>query len=190
MPELYAIVGLGNPGLKYAHTRHNLGFITLDRFAEKEGIKITKNRFLSLTGEAFFGGKKLLLAKPQTFMNNSGEAVRQLTAYYAVPHDHLLLLYDDIDIPEGTLRIRKGGSAGTHNGMRSVIRLLGYDDFPRIRIGIGRERQGDLVSYVIGGFSKEEKPLLEESVDRAAEAIRTWLEEGIDAAMNRYNGKL
>ncbi len=184
---MLVIVGLGNPGKKYANTRHNMGFITLDRFAEKHNTTIEKVKFRSLVGELSLAGQKVLLVKPQTFMNLSGEAVRDIAHFYKIDPKDLLVIYDDIDIPTGSVRIRSAGSAGTHNGMRSVVTQLGSDRFPRIRIGIGSDQKGDLVDFVIGGFRKEEVPLLEEAVDRAVDAIDCFIREGIDIAMNRYN---
>lgn len=186
---MYIIVGLGNPGRKYANTRHNLGYITVDRFAEKHNIKIEKSKFKSLVGEGIVAGQKVLLVKPETYMNNSGEAVRDVMDFYKVDTENLIVIYDDIDLPTGTVRIRKSGSAGTHNGMRSVVYQLNDDSFPRIRIGIGRDERIDLINYVTGGFTKEEVAPLEAAVDTAVSAIVSYLEEGIDIAMNKYNKK-
>lgn len=184
---MFVIVGLGNPGKQYANTRHNLGFITIDRFAERHGISVSKIKFKSLIGEADISGKKVLLVKPQTYMNLSGEAVREVVRFYKVAASDLVVVYDDVDIPEGTIRIRSAGSAGTHNGMRSVVCQLATDRFPRIRIGIGREDRGELVNHVIGGVTKDEVPILEEQIDIAADALECFIERGIDIAMNRYN---
>ena len=184
---MYIICGLGNPGKKYENTRHNLGFITVDRLAERCNISIKKSKFKSLIWEGSLENQKVVIVKPQTFMNNCGEAIREVMDFYKVPTENLLIIYDDIDIPLGTVRIRTGGSAGTHNGMRSVIYMLGDDSFPRIRIGIGGERKGDLVDYVIGGFSKDEVKPLEEACDKAVDAVLCYIREGINIAMNRYN---
>ena len=190
---MYLIVGLGNPGKKYELTRHNMGFLTVERLAEKEGIRISKAKFKSLIGEGNIGGEKVVLLKPQTYMNLSGEAVREAAAYYKVDHDKLMVIYDDIDIPLGSLRIRKSGSAGTHNGMKSVIYQLGFDDFPRMRIGIGdRDKANDnekkdLISHVIGKISEEEKVILRETIDSGVEALKAYITDGIDLAMNRFN---
>ena len=184
---MYIIAGLGNPGKKYENTRHNIGFITLDVIAEKLDVKVNRIKFRSLVGEASFSGRKVILVKPQTYMNLSGEALREVMNFYKIPADHLIVIYDDIDIPTGTLRIRKKGSAGTHNGMRNIVYQLNDDGFPRIRIGMGRERRSDLRDFVTGGFTKEEKPLLEEAVTKAADAALCIISEGIDRAMNRYN---
>lgn len=186
---MYILVGLGNPGRRYEQTKHNIGFITLDFLAEKHGIKINKIKHKALVGEGMISGQKVLLVKPQTYMNLSGNCVREVVAYYKPDMEKLIVVYDDIDIPKGSLRIRKKGSAGTHNGMRSIIYDLQEDGFPRVRIGIGGERRMRLADYVTSGFRKEEKRLMEESVVRAACALECILTEGIDAAMNEYNGK-
>lgn len=187
--ETFIIAGLGNPGRKYENTRHNLGFITVDKIAEDNDISVKKIKFKSLVGEGVIGSDKVILMKPQTFMNNSGEALREIVNFYKVPPENLIVIYDDFDIPIGSIRVRKFGSAGTHNGMRSVIRLLGFDNFPRIRIGIDSTIKNDLIDFVTGGFRKEEVPLLEEAVTNGAAAAETIVTKGIDLAMNRYNTK-
>lgn len=187
--ELYVVVGLGNPGPKYENTRHNLGFLTIDKIAENNNISVKKLKFKSLIGEGRIGGNKVILVKPQTYMNNSGEAVREISQFYKIPVENLIIIYDDFDIELGSVRIRKFGSAGTHNGMRSIVRLLGSDQFPRIRIGIGSGGKADLVNFVTGGFRKEEVPLLEEAVITGAVSVETIINGGIDLAMNRYNKK-
>lgn len=184
---MYIIAGLGNPGRKYENTRHNIGFIALDLLAERNDIKINKLKHKALVGEGRISGQKVLLVKPQTYMNLSGQSLREVMAYYKEDIEHLIVIYDDIDIPEGTIRIRKKGSAGTHNGMRSIVYDLASDQFPRIRIGMGAERKSDLKDFVLGGFSKEEKGLLEEAVERAALAAERIVEKGIEKAMNEYN---
>jgi len=186
---MYVIVGLGNPGRKYEQTRHNIGFITLDQFAQKHGIKINRLKHKALIGEGQIAGEKVVLVKPQTFMNLSGNSVREVFSYYKPDLQNLILIYDDVDLPTGKLRIRKNGSAGTHNGMRSVIYDLGADGFPRIRIGIGSSQQMELADFVTGGFRKEEKEVMEAGVLRAVAALNCILESGIDAAMNEYNRK-
>jgi len=187
--ETFIIAGLGNPGRKYENTRHNLGFITVDKIAEDNDISVKKIKFKSLVGEGVIGNDKVILMKPQTFMNNSGEALREIVNFYKVPPENLIVIYDDFDIPIGSIRVRKFGSAGTHNGMRSVIRLLGFDNFPRIRIGIDSTIKNELIDFVTGGFRKEEVPLLEEAVTNGAAAAETIVTKGIDLAMNRYNTK-
>ena len=184
---MYIIVGLGNPGRKYENTRHNMGFIAVDLLGEKYGIKIDKIKFKALVGEGRIAGQKVLLVKPQTFMNLSGQSVVEVMHFYKEEIENLIVIYDDIDIPTGSIRLRKKGSAGTHNGMRNIVYLLGEDGFPRIRVGIGSEKKVDLVSYVIGGVSKGEKELLEEALTRAADAAACIVEKGIDKAMNEYN---
>ena len=184
---MHIIVGLGNPGRKYENTRHNLGFITVDRLAEEHGITFRKSRHKALIGEGNISGQKVMLVKPQTFMNLSGEAVRAVMDYYKEPVENLLVIYDDVDIPVGTVRMRKKGGAGTHNGMRSVVSLLGEDEFARIRIGIGTEDGRDLVGHVLGGFTPEEVEPLREAVLTAVSAVECMLAKGIDIAMNEYN---
>ena len=186
---MYVIAGLGNPGKKYAQTRHNMGFITVDQLAEKHNIKVDKLKFKALVGEGRIAGQKVLLVKPQTYMNLSGESIREVMHFYKLEPEQLIVIYDDIDLEAGSLRIRKFGSAGTHNGMRSVVYQLQSDRFPRIRVGIGSQKKGDLVDFVIGGFSKEEVPVLEEAVTKAVCALECILEDGIDKAMNQYNTK-
>ncbi|MCI8285040.1 MAG: aminoacyl-tRNA hydrolase [Firmicutes bacterium] len=183
------IVGLGNPGREYENTKHNVGFLTVDILAEKLGIKVNKIKFKGLIGEGFIGGEKVILVKPQTYMNLSGNCVREVLAFYKAEPSDMIVIYDDIDIPLGTLRIRKKGSAGTHNGMRSVIYDIQSDNFPRIRIGIGSEHKGDLVNYVISGFSGEAKDEIEKTILRAADAAICMVENGIDKAMGEYNTK-
>ena len=184
---MYIIAGLGNPGKKYENTRHNMGFIACDLLAEKYDIKMNKLRFKALTGEGRIAGQKVLLLKPQTYMNLSGESARQALEYYREEPSHLIVIYDDIDLPTGMIRLRKKGSAGTHNGMRNVVYQIQSEDFPRIRIGIGSGRRGDLVDYVIGAVAKDEKELLEDALKRAADAAACIVEKGIEKAMNEYN---
>ena len=184
---MYIIAGLGNPGKQYENTRHNLGFITVDQLAEKLGVTVNKIKFKSLIGETRIGTEKVVLLKPQTFMNNSGEALREAIDFYKVGPENLMVIYDDIDIPTGRIRIRQSGSGGTHNGMRSILSHLDSDTFPRIRIGIGCEDRGELMDYVLGGFTKVEVEPLEKACIKAAEAAICYVEYGIDIAMNRYN---
>lgn len=186
---MYIIVGLGNPGKQYEQTRHNMGFITIDQLADKHSISVTKLKFKALVGEGYFGTKKVMLVKPQTYMNLSGQSIREIMTYYKEDIENLIVIYDDIDLEPGKLRIRGKGSAGTHNGMRSIISELQEDGFPRIRLGIGKNPQIPLDKFVLGGFTKEEKPLLEESVTKAIQAIECYVQEGINAAMNAYNEK-
>lgn len=184
---MYVIVGLGNPGKKYENTRHNMGFITVDVIADMLNTKVDKIKFKALVGETNFSGQKVLLVKPQTYMNLSGQSVREVMNFYKVPDENLIVIYDDIDIATGKIRVRKAGSAGTHNGMRDIVYQLQSDRFPRIRVGIGSDKKHDLKSFVTGGFSKEEKPLLEDAVMRSAKAALAIISDGIDKAMNEYN---
>ncbi len=184
---MHIIVGLGNPGKRYEQTRHNIGFLTVDKIAEELGVKIDKIKFQSLVGEASFSGQKIVLVKPQTYMNLSGRAVREIMHFYKLPIENLTVIYDDIDIERGKIRVRKTGSAGTHNGMRDIIYQLQDDRFARIRVGIGTQRRGTLADFVTGGFSKEEIPVLEEAVMRAAKAALAIVSDGIEKAMNEYN---
>lgn len=184
---MFIIAGLGNPGKKYENTRHNMGFLTIDRLAEKYNIRTDKIKFKSLVGEGRIAGQKVVLIKPQTYMNLSGEAIREVMAFYKLEPENLIVIYDDLDIPTGSLRIRKSGSAGTHNGMKSVVYQLQSDQFPRIRIGIGSDRRGDIIDFVVGNVSSEEKAVLEETIDQSVKAIECIIAEDIDMAMNRYN---
>lgn len=184
---MYIIAGLGNPGKKYENTRHNMGFLTIDLLAEEYDIKVDKLKFKSLVGEGRIAGQRVLLMKPQTYMNLSGEAIREAVNFYKIDPEELIVIYDDIDIPTGTFRIRKKGSAGTHNGMRSVVYQIQSDQFPRIRVGIGSEKKVDLINYVTGGVSRGEKELLEDALTKSAKAAACIIEKGIDKAMNEYN---
>ena len=186
--KMFVIAGLGNPGAKFANTKHNLGFVAVDLLAGRHGIGVKRLRHKALVGEGFISGKKVLLVKPQTYMNESGQSVRDAVRYYGVAMENLFLVYDDVDIPAGTLRIRKRGSAGSHNGMKSVIYLLEDDGFPRFRIGIGGDMGPlSLRDYVLSGFSGEQMDPMRAAVSGCADAIETALSEGIDAAMLRYN---
>ncbi|MDO4754074.1 MAG: aminoacyl-tRNA hydrolase [Bacillota bacterium] len=185
---MFLIVGLGNPGKRFDLTRHNAGFLALDLLAERLGTKINKIKFQSLIGEAQFGGEKLVLMKPQTFMNLSGEAVRAAAEYYKIPSEHIIVIYDDIDIAFGSLRLRPKGSAGTHNGMRNILYQLETEHFPRVRIGIKGDRRGaELHEYVLSRFAKEDERTLKEVLKCAADAALAIVEEGVDSAMNRFN---
>ena len=187
---MYYIVGLGNPGLKYENTRHNAGFITIDYLARKYDIDVRKIKFKSLIGQGVISGQKIMLVKPQTYMNNSGEALREIFNYFDFDHDKLIVIYDDIDIDFGSIRIRKKGSAGTHNGMKSIIYNLKFDDFPRIKVSVGKTPEYmDLANFVLSGFSKEEAKIIEDEVILAGDAIKMIIEEGIEKAMSIYNSK-
>ena len=183
------IAGLGNPGKEYENTKHNVGFLTIDILAEKYDIQVNKIKFKGLVGEGMIGTEKVILVKPQTYMNLSGQCIREIVAFYKLDMEDLVVIYDDIDLPMGNLRIRKKGSAGTHNGMRSIIYDLQDDGFPRVRVGIGGERKGDLANYVISGFSGDDRKLIEEAIVKAADAVTCLVEDGIDRAMVDYNTK-
>ena len=184
---MYVIAGLGNPGKKYEDTRHNMGFLVLDEFAKNHGISLTKIKHKALVGEGRIWGEKVLLVKPQTYMNLSGESLREVVSYYDVPMNNLIVVYDDLDLETGALRIRKKGSSGSHNGMKSVIYQLQSDAFPRIRIGIGASDGEDWKDFVTGKVSQKEAGILAETIKKAAESIDCILKDGIDIAMNRYN---
>jgi len=189
MQEPYAIIGLGNPGPRYARNRHNVGFICLDSFAQTHGFswKPDAKRAADL-GQGNLKGKKTYLVKPVTFMNLSGESARKVLAYYQIPMTNLLVIYDDVDIPFGKLRFRPSGSAGSHNGMKSMVVELGTDQFARLRIGVGEPPpEWDIQDYVLGNFSKTEEPQLEKIIDTAVEAVSFWMSKGTEAAMNQYN---
>ncbi len=183
--DIYLIVGLGNPGDKYAHTRHNAGFEVTDLLEAKLGVKLRK-KMLQPWAEAEWtdGKKKIVLCRPLTFMNNSGQAVKRLMDRYRVPPERVMIIYDDIDLPPGRVRVRAGGGPGTHNGMRSIVGETETQAFPRIRVGTGDRPQGeDLVNWVLGHYSAEEKPRMEEAFRTAAECAMEWADKGTDAAM-------
>ena len=185
---MYFIVGLGNPGRQYENTRHNIGFLTIDYLANKHNIDVKKSKFKSLYGQGEIFGQKVMLIKPQTYMNNSGEALRELRNFYKFEEDELIVIVDDIDIDFGKIRIKKKGSAGTHNGMKSIIYQLQYDTFPRIKVAVGKKPEYmDLANFVLSGFSEKEVEIIREEIKLATEAIETLLESGIDKAMNKFN---
>ena len=182
------IAGLGNPGPKYAANRHNVGFRCVERLGSALGLAFDKRQKQARIAMGDLTGRRVILAKPQTFMNESGRAVVPLVRFYNVQLEHLLVVYDDLDLPLGTLRLRPGGGSGGHNGMRSIIEHLGTQDFARLRVGIGRPPgRMDPAAYVLQDFSADEGPLLEETLERALTAIETWLRGGIDAAMTWHN---
>lgn len=186
---MFVIAGLGNPGKKYENTRHNMGFLVIDRLAEKNDIKVNKIKHKSLVGDGFISGQKALLVKPQTYMNLSGEAIREIVDYYDIDMEDLIVIYDDFDIELGYIRIRKKGSSGSHNGMKSIIQHIHSQDFPRVRIGIGNSGKADWKDFVLGRMGSDEKKAIENAVEKAADAIMCILEKGIDKAMNEYNIK-
>lgn len=188
---MFIIVGLGNPGKEYENTRHNAGFNSLDVLAGKYNISIREAEHKALVGKGYIEGQKVILVKPQTYMNNSGEAVREITDYYKVdPESELIVLYDDISLPVGTLRIRDKGSAGGHNGIKSLIQHLGTQVFLRIKVGVGDKiPEMDLVNHVLGHFSKDDAEVMKESFTKAAQATVMMLGGDIEKAMNIYNTK-
>lgn len=186
---MYIITGLGNPGDKYARTRHNAGFITVNVLAKRHDIKFKKSKFKALIGEGTIHSKKILLVKPETYMNLSGESVQAIMNFYKAKSQDLSVIYDDVDLPVGHIRIRKQGSAGTHNGMRNIIYMYGKDDFARFRIGIKSDHPvGNLADFVISDFSKAEIPIVAEAMEKCADAVEEMILNGIDSAMNKYNG--
>lgn len=186
---MYIVAGLGNPTSQYRGTRHNVGFDVVDEIAGKHGISMETLKFKALCGKGIIGGEKVLLMKPQTYMNNSGEALREAADFYKVDKNkEIIIIYDDISLAEGQLRIRSKGSAGGHNGMKSIIAHLGTDGFTRIRVGIGAKPAGmDLADYVLGRFSAMQKVDVEQGIRDGAEALEWILEKDIQAAMNRFN---
>jgi len=188
-PVEYIIAGLGNPGAEYEYTRHNAGFLAVDRIAEKLGVKVNRVKFKSYTGEGTLAGKKILLLKPATFMNKSGEAITEALGFYKLPVGHLLVLVDDIALPTGAMRIRGSGSDGGQKGLRSIIYLTGEDTFPRIRIGVGAKphQDADLRSWVLTRFSKEEGELLGPIFEQTLAAAEMIVSGDIEGAMSRYN---
>ena len=187
---MYLIAGLGNPTREYEKTRHNVGFEAIDILADKAGTTVTEKKHKALYGKGYIGGQKVILAKPQTYMNLSGESIREIADFYKIEPDNIIILCDDINLSEGQLRIRLKGSAGGHNGLKNIISHLGTQEFPRIRIGVGEKPRGmDLADYVLGRFPKEQQAVMEEAYRDAAEAACMMIEDGADAAMNHYNRK-
>jgi PTH1 family peptidyl-tRNA hydrolase len=187
---VYIIVGLGNPGKKYDITRHNIGFEVIDELAREHQIKINKSKFKSLVGEGFIGSEKVLLMKPQTYMNLSGQAVMKALDFYKVPIENLIVIYDDIDVEFAKIRIRKKGSGGSHNGMRNIIYLLQDDQFPRVRMGVGRPHPNQpLADYVLQRFTKKEQEEMIPVVQDSVQAIEVMVRQDVDLAMNRFNKK-
>lgn len=185
---MYLIIGLGNPESDYSKTRHNMGFNVINKISEKFDIKVNKTKFKALYGTGIIHGEKVVLVKPQTFMNLSGEAVQEFVNFYKIEEDKILVIYDDIDTQPGKIRIRKSGGPGTHNGMKSVVNCLNSENFARVRVGIGMpEFKGDLINYVIGHIPEEEYEELEKGVTIAAEAVESIVKIGIDKTMNSYN---
>ncbi len=185
----WLVVGLGNPGSKYENTRHNMGFMAVDLLGEQEHFSCTKVRFKALTATCELGGEKVLVMKPQTYMNLSGESVGEAARFYKIPPEHVLVISDDISLPVGKLRIRAGGSAGGHNGLKNIIQHLGTDQFPRIKVGVGSPQQAgcEVVDWVIGKPLGGDEKVLQEVLAKAAQAVSVVIEQGSDKAMNRFN---
>lgn len=188
---MYLIAGLGNPGKQYEMTRHNIGFHTIDYIAEQAGIKIKKLKYKAIYGEGEIGGERVFLVKPQTYMNLSGESIAEFVKFFKIPIQNVIIISDDIALDTGRIRIRPKGSAGGHNGLKSIIYMLNSDEFVRVRIGVGEPSHKDyeLADYVLGRFSKDEIPILEKSIMRADEAVKEIMKNGYQSAMNKYNGK-
>lgn len=188
---MYAIIGLGNPGRKYVNTRHNIGFEVVDLLAQRNNILVNKIKFKSVYGEGRIGDEKVLIVKPQTFMNNSGIAVLDLYNYYKLPIENILVVLDDVDIQFGTIRIKSKGSGGTHNGLKSIIYQLQRDDFPRVKVGIGKpeNEKMDLADFVLGKFSEDDRQVIQPTIEKTCEAIETIIIDDISTAMNIFNSR-
>lgn len=187
---MYLIAGLGNPTAQYAATRHNIGFDTITRICDDNNIMLGTKKHLSLIGQGILGGEKVVLAQPQTYMNNSGEAVAQIASYYKLTPEEIIIIYDDISLPVGQLRIRGKGSAGGHNGIKSIIQCLGSESFLRIKVGVGaKPEKWDLADFVLSRFSEEENVIIRDALGEAAKACECIISQGLQSAMNSYNGK-
>lgn len=187
-PRPFIVVGLGNPGPRYASNRHNAGFQCVDLLARAHGLTFARLQHRARVATGAIAGRRVVLAKPLTYMNLSGRAVGPLVRWYKVPLDQLMVIYDDLDLPLGTIRLRPGGGSGGHKGLRSIITALGHDDFPRLRIGIGRPPAGwDPADYVLSDFTSDELPVFRNAAETAVQAVECWLTDGLDTAMNRFN---
>ena len=189
-PVTGLVVGLGNPGPKYEWTRHNMGFLVVDELAERENIPVQRLKYKALTNTALIGGQSVLLMKPTTYMNLSGEAVGQAARFYKIPPERVLVISDDVALPQGKLRVRRSGSAGGHNGLKNIIAHLGTDQFPRIKVGVGGKPHpdSDMADWVLGKFTGQDKKVMEDAISRAADAVACLLEKGVDQAMAKFNG--
>ena len=188
---MYLIAGLGNPESEYDSTRHNMGFCVINKLAKELNIEVNKTKFKGLYGTGIYNGEKVILLKPQTYMNLSGEAIKAFMDFYKLELKDLVVIYDDIEVEKGSIRIRKKGSSGSHNGMKSIISMLQTEEFARIRVGIGKpEHTDDMINYVIGHISEEEKKNLEPGIEKATLATIELLKNGVDSAMNKYNAKI
>ncbi len=186
---MYVVVGLGNPGKQYEKTRHNIGFDVIDLIASKNNISVTKIKHKALIGEGRIGNEKVLLVKPQTYMNLSGETLVDIYNYYKIDLKDIIVIYDDIDLDVGKIRIRKKGSAGTHNGMKSIIKCLGFNEFTRIRVGVSKPQNNqDLADFVLSKFRKEEEENVNTGIEKAYFSTEAIIKESVDIAMNKYNG--
>lgn len=188
MSQTYVVAGLGNPGREYALTRHNAGFMVVDALADFLNVEVRKKKFGGRFAQTVYNGKKLILIKPWEYMNNSGKAVATVTGFFKVDLKNLLVVSDDMAIECGSVRLRRSGSAGGHNGLADIIEKLGTKDFARLRVGIGQAETADTVNYVLGNISSEQKDSVLKGIDKAQKAVFCWLDKGIDAAMNEYNG--
>ncbi|MDY3971685.1 MAG: aminoacyl-tRNA hydrolase [Clostridia bacterium] len=188
---MYLIVGLGNPGKQYDMTRHNIGFHTIDYIADKYGAKLTKLKFKAVYGDAVIGGERVYLVKPQTFMNLSGDSVWEMAQFYKIPPENIIVINDDISLDTGRIRVRGKGSAGGHNGLKSIIYRLNSDAFPRVKMGVGapKHEDYDLADFVLGRFTKEEIPVMEDAIKKAETAVTEIIKNGVQSAMNKCNGK-
>lgn len=184
---MFLIIGLGNPGREYEDTRHNIGFKVVDNIAKEYNIEINRQKFKGMYGEGFINGKKVMILKPTTYMNLSGESVREVIDFYNLENNEILVIYDDISLEVGTLRIREKGSAGGHNGIKSIIAHLGSDIFSRIKVGVGQPN-GDLVRHVLGKFTKEEMIILDQSIEASTKATEEIIKNDVKSAMNLFNG--
>lgn len=189
-PVEWLVVGLGNPGPKYDWTRHNMGFLVIDELAEREKIPVQKLKFKALTNTVVIGDRSVLLMKPTTYMNLSGGAVGEAARFYKIPPERILVISDDVALPQGKLRIRRSGSAGGHNGLKDIIAHLGGDGFPRIKVGVGGKPHpdSDMADWVLGKFTGQDKKVMEEAIKRAADAVEELLKNGVDQAMSKFNG--
>ena len=185
----WLLVCLGNPGKQYENTRHNIGFMAADALERRCGVKLNKLKYRALTGEVSLGGARVLVVKPQTYMNLSGEAVKLAGGFYKIPPDHVLVISDDVALPLGKLRIRAGGSAGGHNGLKNIIAHLGTDQFPRIRVGVGAPAHPDheMVDWVIGSFTPQERKTVDQTIEKVLDAAECLIEKGVQEAQNRFN---
>ena len=188
---MYAVIGLGNPGREYVNTRHNIGFDAVDLLGQRNNISINRIKFKSVYGEGYIGDEKVFLVKPQTYMNNSGMSILDLYNYYKIPIQNIIVIVDDVDIKFGTIRIKSRGSGGTHNGLRSIIYHLHRDDFPRVKVGIGKpvNENMDLADFVLGRFDDDDRQVIQVALERTCEAVETIIVDDVNTAMNAFNSK-